>query len=62
MGNALTLVTLLLQNASQLQSFAGTLHKAIAEGRDVTDAELALASSALQGHLDQLQAAINARL
>lgn len=59
MGNALTLIGLLLQNATQLQGYAGTLGKAISEGRDVSDAELAAARGALQAHIDELQALIN---
>jgi hypothetical protein len=59
MSNALTLVTLLLQNATQLQAFGVTLQKAIAEGRDVTPDELAAARASLQGHLNELQAVIN---
>lgn len=61
MGNAVTLLALVIQNLSQLQSFAGTLHKAIAEGRDITPAELAQATEALQGHLDVLQRQIDGR-
>lgn len=61
MGNALALIGLLLQNATQLQSYAGTLHKAIAEGRDVSPEELATAKASLQSHLDGLQALIDAK-
>jgi hypothetical protein len=60
MSNALTLVTLLLQNATQLQAFGVTLQKAISEGRDVTPEELAAARASLQGHLNELQAVIDA--
>jgi hypothetical protein len=59
MNNALTIVTLLLQNAQQLQAYGTVLHKALSEGRDVTDEEKAAARSSLQGPLNQLQAAIN---
>lgn len=60
MNNALAIITLLLQNAQQLQSYGNVLHKALSEGRDVTDEEKASARNELQGHLDDLQAAINA--
>jgi len=55
MNNALAIVTLLLQNAQQLQTYGGVLHKALSEGRDVTDEEKATARASLQGHLDALQ-------
>ena len=59
MNNAVTLITLLLQNLTQLQSFAGTLQKAIAEGRDVTPEELGAARAALQSHIETLQQQID---
>ena len=59
MSNALTLITLLLQNMTQLQQFAGTLRTAIAEGRDVTPEEIAAARASLEGHLGDLQTLIN---
>lgn len=58
MGNALTLITLVLQSATQLQSYGATLQKAIAEGRDVTDAEKATALGELNAHLQVLQDAL----
>lgn len=60
MQNALLLLQLVLQNTTQLQGYAGTLQKAISEGRDVTPDELAAARSVLQTHLDALQALIDA--
>lgn len=60
MSNAVTLLALVIQNLTQLQSFAGTLHKAMAEGRDVTPEELRQASEALGTDLDALQAQIDA--
>jgi hypothetical protein len=60
MNNALAIITLLLQNAQQLQAYGAVLHKALAEGRDVTDEEKARARASLQGHLNELQATINA--
>jgi len=59
MSNALILVNLLLQNMTQLQQFAGTLHKAIAEGRDVTKEELLAAGGSVEGRLGELQTFIN---
>jgi ABC-type transporter Mla subunit MlaD len=59
MNNAVTLLALVIQNLSQLQAFAGTLNKAISEGRDVTPDELAAASSALSARLDALQKQID---
>jgi hypothetical protein len=59
MSNALILVNLLLQNMTQLQQFAGTLQKAIAEGRDVTKVELLSAGASVEGRLGDLQAFIN---
>jgi hypothetical protein len=59
MNNAITLIALLLQNAQQIQSYGAVVQKALAEGRDVTDEEKATARAALQGHLDDLQSAIN---
>jgi hypothetical protein len=59
MNNAATLLALLLQNLTQLQSFAGTVQKALAEGRDVTSDELAQARASLQGRLDALQQQID---
>lgn len=61
MSNALTIITLLLQNATQLQQYAGTLHKAIAEGRDVTPEEVAAARASLLQRLSDLQALINSQ-
>jgi hypothetical protein len=58
-NNALTIISLLLQNAQQLQTYGAVLQKALAEGRDVTDEEKASARASLQGHLDGLQSAIN---
>lgn len=60
MNNALALITLLLQNAQQMQTYATVVQRALSEGRDVTDEEKATARTSLQGHLDSLQAAINA--
>lgn len=60
MSNALAIITLLLQNAQQIQAYGSVVQKALAEGRDVTDEEKAAARAALQGHLDDLQATINA--
>ena len=59
MSNALILVNLLLQNMTQLQQFAGTLHKAIAEGRDVTKEELLAAGASVESRLGDLQTFIN---
>jgi hypothetical protein len=59
MGNAVALMGLVLQNLTQLQSYGATVHKALSEGRDVSTADLAAAKSALQGHLDALQALID---
>lgn len=60
MNNALAIITLLLQNAQQIQTYGSVVQKALSEGRDVTDAEKAAARGSLQGHLNDLQSAINA--
>lgn len=60
MNNALTIITLLLQNAEQIKAYGAVMQKALSEGRDVTDAEKATARASVQGHLNDLQAAINA--
>ena len=60
MNNALAIITLLLQNAQQIQSYGAVVQRALSEGRDVTDEEKANARASLQGHLDALQASINA--
>lgn len=59
MGNLLALVQLGLQGLTQLQSYQLTMQKAIAEGRDVSPEELVAARTALQAHLDGLQALID---
>lgn len=60
MNNALAIITLLLQNAQQIQAYGDVVRKALVEGRDVTDEEKAAARAALQGHLNDLQGAIDA--
>jgi len=59
MENAATLLTLVLQGLTQLQSYAGTVHKALAEGRDVSTDELKQASGGLQAKLDEFQQKID---
>jgi hypothetical protein len=60
MNNALAIITLLLQNAQQLQAYGTVLQRALSEGRDVTDEEKATARTSLEGHLGELQSLINA--
>jgi len=59
-NNALSIITLLLQNAQQIQAYGSVVQKALAEGRDVTPEEKAAARASLQGHLDNLQSTIDA--
>jgi hypothetical protein len=61
MENAGTLLALVLQGLTQMQTYAGTVQKALAEGRDVSLDELKQASGGLQAHLDSFQAKINAK-
>lgn len=61
MGNALVLVQLLLQASTQVQQFGQLLAKAHAEGRDVTDEELAGCRAADDTARDELQKLIDAK-
>lgn len=61
MGNLLALSQLALQGLTQLQNYQMTMQRALAEGRDVSTEELAVAKASLQSHLDGLQALIDSR-
>jgi hypothetical protein len=60
MGNALALVTVLLQLGQQVQAISALLAKAHTEGRDVTAEELDGLFAADAAARAQLQAAIDA--
>lgn len=55
--NTVALVGLLLQATAQAQQFAAILNQAAAEGRDVSDAEVADAKTAAQAAIAALAAA-----
>lgn len=59
--NALIVAQLSLQLATQLQQLLAVRAQATAEGRDITDEEVANSSTAAQGVLDQLQALIDSK-
>lgn len=54
MGNAALLINASLQALLQLQQYQTTLAKANAEGRDVTDEEVAAAKTSAQAAIDAL--------
>lgn len=54
MGNAALLINASLQALLQLQQYQTTLAKATAEGRDVTDEEVAACKAAAQAAIDAL--------
>jgi hypothetical protein len=54
MGNAALLINASLQALVQLQQYQTTLAKANAEGRDVTDEEVAAAKVSAQAAIDAL--------
>jgi hypothetical protein len=54
MGNAALLINASLQALLQLQQYQTTLAKANAEGRDVTDEEVAAAKVSAQAAIDAL--------
>lgn len=57
MGNAALLINASLQALLQIQQYQATLAKAAAEGRDVTDEEVAEARVKAQAAIDALDAA-----
>lgn len=59
MSNALVLLQLLLQYAGKFQEVAALLAKATAEGRDVTDDEVASSTVARDAALAKTQATID---
>jgi protein-disulfide isomerase-like protein with CxxC motif len=60
-ANALIVTQLSLQLATQLQQLLAIRAQAAAEGRDITDEEVARSSASAQGVLDQLQALIDSK-
>lgn len=54
MGNAAILINASLQALMQLQQYQTTLAKAAAEGRDVTDEEVAAARASAAAAIDAL--------
>ena len=54
MGNAALLINASLQLLTQLQQYQATLAKAAAEGRDVTDEEVAAAKAEAMAAIDAL--------
>lgn len=57
MGNAALLINASLQALLQIQQYQATLAKAAAEGRDVTDEEVAEAKAKAQAAIDALASA-----
>jgi len=57
MGNAVLLINASLQALLQIQQYQATLARAAAEGRDVTDEEVAEAKAKAQTAIDSLAAA-----